>query len=64
MSDIVEAWLWQPPGDIIERLLQRSAAREQRIVPVAIQVPERRPRDRYYTQARRLHVRQIMRERQ
>ena len=61
MSDIVEAWLWRDPGEIIERLQQRTARRRDGVAAPAIPRPAR---DRYYTQARRVHVKNIMRRRQ
>ena len=60
MSDIVERWLWDPPGDIIERLVARSERSLGRGGTISVGVA-RQPRDRYYTQARRLHVKQAMR---
>ena len=67
MADIVESWLWQPPdAEMVDRLRARAVRHEQRVaVPqLTIQQPEHQRRDRYYTQARRLHVRQVMREQQ
>ena len=64
MSDIVEAWMWRDPGEIIDDLLRRSARIERRGEAISMRVVEQRPeRDRYYTQARRLHVKQLMRVR-
>ena len=60
MSDIVEAWLWRDPGEIIEGLLRRSARLDRRGETISLRLPDRRPRDRYYTQARRLHLKQLM----
>lgn len=67
--DIVEAWKWRDPGEQIERLLRESERVEQRILtlahattiaPLNVDLPESR-RDRYYTQARKLHVKQTLR---
>lgn len=62
--DIVEAWLWKPPGDIIEELLARSTRLELRAVSretkcgaEPLQVLARK--DRYYTMARRARVRAL-----
>jgi len=63
MTDIVEAWKWQAPGDIIERLLGESARTERRGEAISAKPGEHPPRDRYYTQARRLRVKQLMRGR-
>lgn len=63
MSDIVEAWKWRPPGEIIERLLGEAARSERRGEAVSARVPDHQERDRYYTQARRLHVKQLMKGR-
>ena len=62
MTDIVERWMWRPPGDIIERLIARSMRCERRGETIQSRPNERSPRDRYYTLARRLHVKQLMRE--
>ena len=60
MSDIVEAWLWRPPGDIIERLMARSERCGRRGEALLTREPDHQPHDRYYTQARRLRVKQAM----
>lgn len=62
MSDIVPAWMWRDPGEIIETLLQISARSERRGEAISTR-PQRPDRDRYYTQARRLHVKQLMKGR-
>ena len=62
MSDIVERWMWGPPGEIIERLVARTEHVEQRGEALSIR-PIQPARDRYYTQARRLHVKQLMKGR-
>lgn len=64
MADIVEAWMWRPPGEIIDRLMARSERTERRGETLSIKPPERQTRDRYYTQARRLHVQQLMKGKQ
>lgn len=64
MSDIVERWKWRPPGEIIERLIGETAHQERRGEAISVRAPEHQTRDRYYTQARRLHVRQLMKGRQ
>jgi hypothetical protein len=61
MADIVERWMWRAPGEIIERLVARSGRCEQRGEAVSTRAPSHTTRDRYYTQARRLHVKQLMR---
>lgn len=68
--DIVPAWMWKPPGDIIEDLLEHSAARERRQLRLVsretkcgaepLQASVRK--DRYYTMARRAHVRALPKE--
>lgn len=63
VSDIVEAWKWRPAGEIIERLLGESARTERRGEAISLRPTEHPQRDRYYTQARRLHVKQLMKER-
>lgn len=70
VSDIVEAWKWRDPEEIIEALLRESGRREGKAAAVApIAAVERvRPtvregcvkRDRYYTLARRIHVKRLM----
>lgn len=69
--DIVEAWLWNDPGEIIEPLMRRTDRLERRargdaeplpIVNETLSAPNAVVvRDRYYTQARRLHVKHLMR---
>lgn len=54
MTDICERWLWRPPGEIIERLIARRRPR------LLIEVKPHPVRDRYYTQARRLHLKRVM----
>jgi hypothetical protein len=61
MADIVEAWMWRNPEEIIERLLVNSA-RQDAPRPV-IHVAARENRDRYYTRARRHRVKQLMKGR-
>lgn len=62
--DIVPAWMWRAPGDIIEDLLARSTRLELRAVSretkcgaEPLQASVRK--DRYYTMARRAHVRAL-----
>lgn len=59
MADIVPSWMWRDPGEIIEQLLARPA-RDQ--VPRVVIQPAARAatRDRYYTTARRVRVKQLM----
>jgi hypothetical protein len=64
--DIVEAWLWKAPGDIIEDLLARSTRLELRAVSretkCGAEPGEASVRkDRYYTMARRARVRALLR---
>ena len=62
-TDIVEAWKWRDPGEMIERLLRdserlaRGPTREKLSLNVVVVVV----RDRYYTLARKCHVKQLMR---
>ncbi len=61
MTDVCERWMWESPGEIIERLVARSERLRLRVDPVSLVVVTRRtPRDRYYTQARRLRIRKLM----
>ena len=64
MPDIVEAWMWQDPGKIIERLLERSArdAAKARGVAMGHAEPAHPAHDRYYTMARRASVKRAKRE--
>ncbi len=58
MSDIVEGWLWRDPGEIIERLLERSTRQSDRAAGTAIgHAQSASHRDRYYTQARQCEIR-------
>lgn len=66
MPDIVPSWMWRPPGEIIEDLIAHSDRRAQRLEAKACDVSRETKcgavrRDRYYTQARRLRVRELMR---
>ena len=67
MADIVETWMWRDPEEIIERLLARSGRASMRPVITLAQEAARGARggarDRYYTMARRCHVKQLMRGR-
>jgi hypothetical protein len=63
MPDIVPAWMWRDPGEIIEQLLEHSAREAARPV-LTLATGEaglRQPRDRYYRAWRRCHVKQLMR---
>lgn len=60
MADIVPSWMWQSPGDIIERLVGVSSRSARRGEAISLRVVVHTPRDRYYTQAKRLHVKQLM----
>ena len=63
MADIVEAWLWAPPSpEMVDRIRARHNRGEQRGTVIPAKAPDYQTRDRYYTQARRLHVKQLMRE--
>ena len=62
MPDIVPAWMWRDPGEIIEQLLQRSAREAAKARGQGLTLGAARPvaRDRYYTIARRVAVRSAM----
>lgn len=60
--DIVPAWMWRSPGDIIEELLalsQREFSRQ--ILTVPHETKRGADRDRYYTMARRAQIRAYIR---
>jgi hypothetical protein len=62
MADIVPAWMWRDPEEIIEPLLRIAAKKEERAqAPAAEPAGVSGARDRYYTMARRIHVKQLMR---
>jgi len=61
MADHCERWMWRDPGEIIDRLLARSAPRPS-VSRETVQ-PSAQTRDRHYTQARRLHIQKLMRSR-
>jgi hypothetical protein len=62
MADIVPAWMWRDPQEIIEGLLRISERAESSATPsTGAPAPNHAPRDRYYTMARRLPVKQLMR---
>ena len=58
---IAEAWTYRDPQEIADALVARSA-RNERVTssPVPSTCAPSTTRDRYYRQARRLHVRQAM----
>ena len=60
---VVESWLYRDPGEHGDALLAR-AARLGRPFSVCSPAPCHPGRDRYYTMARRFHVRQLMKGRQ
>ena len=59
MPDMVETRMWQDPGQIIERLLERSArdAARARGLAMGHAEPGHQSHDRYYTMARRASIR-------
>lgn len=57
---IAEAWMYRDPQDIVDGLIALHARRDR---TPAMSEPSPVQRDRYYTQARRLHVRQVMKGR-
>lgn len=68
--DIVEAWMWRSPEEIIERLIARNGAGQLRLVSHDVPRETKRgvdageasaPKDRYYTMARRVHIRALLR---
>lgn len=63
MADIVPAWMWRDPGEIIEGLLRLSQPR----AAVRVDTCARLQPDRYYTMARRLDrknsLKRVMRRR-
>jgi hypothetical protein len=52
------AWMYGDPANVVDSLL-RASPRVQACAPAE----PCRPRDRYYTQARRFHVKQLMKGR-
>lgn len=61
--DPCERWMLQPPGDIIEQLIERSSRLSLPKLEITdVSVPLLR--DRYYTQWRRFHVKRSMRGRE
>jgi len=59
---VVEAWLYRDPAEHVDALLARAAKLGRPSTPCA-PVPCRPARDRYYTMARRLHVKLAMKGR-
>jgi hypothetical protein len=53
---VCPAWMYRDPAEIVDDLL-RAGAKVQACAPAE----PCRQRDRYYTQARRFHVKQLMR---
>lgn len=54
---IAPVWMYRDPAEIADGLL-RASTKVQACAPASPCPP---PRDRYYTQARRFHVKQLMR---
>ena len=59
---VVESWLYRDPAEHCDALLARAAKLGRQTAPCT-PVPCRPARDRYYTMARRLHVKQAMKGR-
>lgn len=59
---VAEAWMYGDPADICDGLIARSDRQARRADEHerALAVP-RTDRDRHYTQARRIHIKTIMR---
>lgn len=55
---VCPAWMYGDPANIVDGLL-RSSAKVQACAPAG----PCQPRDRYYTQARRFHMKQVMKGR-
>jgi hypothetical protein len=58
---VVEAWMYRDPAEVGDALVARAARLP--VVAVRTSAPVSVTRDRYYTQARRLHVKQLMKGR-
>ncbi len=58
MTDVVESWKWRDPAEIIDELMWQSKRKERR--GEAISVRPHKSRDRYYTQAKRLRIKNLM----
>lgn len=58
--DICERWKWSDPQEIADRLLRETSRLERRGEAISLRVPAHATRDRYYTQAKRLHVKQLL----
>lgn len=60
---IREAWMYDDPGEHADALIARTARQDRALQTSAPAHPAAAMRDRYYTQARRLHVKQLMKGR-
>lgn len=58
--DICERWKWCDPQEIVDRLIAIANRTERRGEAISWRVVVPVARDRYYTQAKRLHVKQLM----
>ena len=56
---VVEAWMYRDPAEHADALIARSARHERRAEATA----GRNEKDRYYTAARRIEIKQAMRGR-
>ena len=60
MADIVPAWMWGDPAEVVERLEAMSVNAARRVIAKAAEKDSgaaHGTRDRYYTMARRCEVR-------
>ena len=61
---VAEAWMYRDPQEIVDALVGRSARLERGTSsPATSTCAPSTNRDRYYRQARRLHVKQAMKGR-
>ena len=61
---VTEAWMYGDPAEICDGLIRRSERQQRRAAEheKSIAVPQPK-RDRFHTQARRIHIKQVMRGR-
>lgn len=57
---IAPAWQYGDPAGFVDALIGRGERQAARGEAISVRPASRTPRDRFYTQARRLHIQHVM----